>query len=136
MGPGLVLLLGLLIVSVGWLTTGPVARADDDGHVRPTRLKALAERIAKAKITLSEAVVDAEKAAGGSAVYATYELEGKGLEIEVKVLVDNKIKEVEFDAMTGKRLGKDDDDDDDDDHENGDDDDDDDKDDDDGHDRS
>lgn len=119
---GFVLLFGVSIMLAGWLSSASVARAEQKGHGKADRLKVLSERIAEAKITLGEAVAEAEKATGGSAVFAAYELDDKGLEIEVKVLTAGKVKEVEFDAMTGKRE-IDDEGDDDDHHDDGDDDD-------------
>ncbi|MEZ6190819.1 MAG: PepSY domain-containing protein [Phycisphaerales bacterium] len=108
-----------------WLTSASVARAEKEEHEgRKHSLKVLAERVAQAKLSLDQAILDAEKTTGGKAVEAEYELEGKGLEITVEVLVGEKIKEVEYDAMTGKVSADDDDE-----HEHeGDDDDDDDKD--------
>jgi hypothetical protein len=122
---GLVVLAGMSIVLGGWLMTGPVALAGEEGHDH--KLKVLADRIAGAQLTLVQAIQAAEKATGGVAVEVEYELEDDGLEIEVEVLVDGKMKEVEFDAMTGKQMMDDDDDehDDDEEHEHDDDDDDD-----------
>jgi len=105
---GFVALAGVMIVLGGWLATGPVARADDDDHDGGWEVRALADHIADAKLTLVGAIQAAEKATGGTAVKAKYELEDNGLEVEVHVLVGEKIKEVGFDAMTGKRLKHDD----------------------------
>jgi Peptidase propeptide and YPEB domain len=121
---GLVVLIGVSIMLAGWLATGSVAQADRDGRGGGHKLRAMADRIADAKLTLVQAIQAAEKTTGGVAVEAEYELEDNGLEIEVDVLVGEKIKEVEFDAMTGKQLKDDDDehkgrDDDDDDDNNG-----------------
>ena len=98
---GLVPLAGVVIVLGGWLA-GPVARADEEGHEGAQEMKVLAQRVAAAKLTLADAIQAAEKATGGTAIEAEYELEGDGLEIEINVLVGDKVKEVEFDAMTGK----------------------------------
>lgn len=120
----LCLLITACVVLGGWLTSDTVARADKDEHEGGKQsLKVLAERIAQAKITLSQAIIDAEKTTGGKAIEAEYELEDGGLEITVEVLVGEKIKEIEYDAMTGK-VSAEDDDDDEDEHDNGDDDDD------------
>ncbi len=115
---GLVALVGVVIVLGGWLTTGPVVRADESEHEDAPDLKVLAERIADTQISLVKAIKAAEKATGGVAVVAEYELEDDedevGLEIEVLVLLDQKLIEVDFDAMTGKMSVENDDDDDDD----------------------
>ncbi len=107
---GFVALVGVSIVLGGWMAAGSVALAEEEGHDRSHKLRVLADRIAAAELTLGGAIEAAEKATGGVAVMAGYELEDDGLEIEVKILIDQKIKEVEFDAMTGKHLVDDDDD--------------------------
>ena len=106
---GLFVLITASIVLGGWLTSQSVALADEDENGRSHRVQVLGERIAAAKLTLGGAIEAAEKATGGVAVEAEYELEDDGLEIEVIVLVDQKFKEVEFDAMTGKMEVDDDD---------------------------
>lgn len=106
----LFLLITASVVLGGWLTSATVARADKDEHEGGKRsLKVLAERVAKAKLSLSQAIIDAEKTTGGKAIEAEYEVEGKGLEITVELLVGQKLKEIEYDAMTGKVSADDDD---------------------------
>ena len=107
---GLCLLTTAVVVLGGWLTNASVARAEKAEHEGGKHsLKVLAERIAQAKLSLGQAIADAEKTTGGKAIEAEYELEGEGLEITVEVLVGEKIKEVEYDAMTGKASADDDD---------------------------
>jgi len=106
----LCLLTTAVVVLGGWLTSATVARAEREEHKgRRHSLKVLAERIAHAKLSLDQAIIDAEKATGGKAIAAEYELEGRGLEVTIEVLVGEKIKEVEYDAMTGKVSADDDD---------------------------
>lgn len=117
----LCLLITSAVVLGGWLTTATMVRAEEEHEGGKHSYKVLAERIAQAKLSLDQAILDAEKMTGGKAIEAEYELEGNGLEISVEVLVGEKLKEVEYDAMTGKVSA---DDDDDDEHEGDDDDDD------------
>ena len=60
---GLVALIGMSIVLGGWLTTGPVALAEEEGHGNAVRV--LADRIAGAQLTLVQAIQAAEQATGG-----------------------------------------------------------------------
>src|ERR1700722_18554547 len=71
-----------------------------------TKDVALAKKaLAKAKITMSEAVEIALKEVPGKAVAGELVAEGDELDFMVEVIVDGKHKDVEIDAVSGKVEG-------------------------------
>lgn len=83
--------------------TGGLLRADN-GHEGKAGVQEIKELVSKCKITLAKAIEIAEAATQGRAYGVECELEDGRVEIEVKVLVGDVLKEVEIDGADGKVL--------------------------------
>ncbi len=112
----------IIVVSVlvsGLMVAGPPAMADGDRRSEPSHaesIRILNEQLANARLNLVNAIKHTEKYMEGKGVVllAMYAPVEEGLEIELKVLIGERMTSIRFDAITGKRINSERDDEDDD----------------------
>ena len=100
-------LLGILAVAIGAMLVlnGPVW-SDEKGKGKKNESKEIVEMVAKAKVTIDQAIKTATEKVSGKVVEAELEKKHNTLVWEVEVVTaENKVMEIHIDAESGAVIG-------------------------------